>query len=152
MAVTEEGRLFTFVYGASGQLGHSDTNSQDVPAEVGEARLRCARVVFAAAGGLHSAVVTMEGRVFTWGYGVYGQLGHNDEHDQLVPTEVAGELGGCKAVTLAAGDARTMVVTHDGALWGCGRGEHGQLGMGDRADRLELVRVGMRRRSGSQGC
>jgi alpha-tubulin suppressor-like RCC1 family protein len=70
MVVTEKGRLFTFGSGASGQLGHGDTNDRDVPVEVGVSRFRGARVVFAAAGGLHSGVVTSEGRVFTWGYGL----------------------------------------------------------------------------------
>ena len=87
--------------------------------EVGGARFRGARVVFAAAGILHSGVVTSGGRVWTWGFGGRGRLGHNDEQDQLVPREVAGELGGGRAVMLAAGYAHTMVVTHDGALWGC---------------------------------
>ena len=36
------------------QLGHGDSNSGDVPAEVGAARFRAARVVFAAAGSFHS--------------------------------------------------------------------------------------------------
>ena len=41
-----------------------------------------------------------------------------DAYDQVVPMEVAGEIGGSKAVMLAAGGEHTMVVTHDGALWG----------------------------------
>ena len=35
-----------------------------------------------------------------------------------------------------------MVVTTCGAVWGCGEGERGQLGVGDRADRHAPVRVG----------
>ena len=44
-----------------------------------------------------------------------------------------------------------MVLTHDGALWGGGRGQHGELGMGDRADRLTLVRVGPEEGFGQSG-
>ena len=53
MAVTEAGRLFTFGSGQCGQLGHSDRNDRDVPAEVGATRFRGARIVFAAAGYAH---------------------------------------------------------------------------------------------------
>ena len=65
--------------------------------------------------------------------------------------EVAGELGGGKAVMLAAGGEHTMVVTHDGVLWGCGCRDYGQLGVGDRADRLTLVRVGGKEAFGHSG-
>ena len=67
--------------------------------------------------------MTSEGLAWTWGSGAYGKLGRNDEQGQLVPQEVAGELGEGKTVMLvqlAAGYAHTMVLTHDGALWGCG--------------------------------
>ena len=137
MAVTEVGRLFTFDYGENGRLGHGDRSNRNVPVEVGGARFRGARIVYAAAGGIHSGVVTSEGGVWTWGSGICGALGHNDEEHQLVPKEMEG-LGGGKAVMLAAGYAHTMVVTGDGALWGCGRGAHGELGVGDRADRACL--------------
>ena len=144
MAVTEVGRLFTFGLGEDGQLGHGDTSNRNVPVEVGGARFRGARIVYAAAGYNHSGVVTSEGGVWTWGRGQYGQLGHwhNDEVNQPVPKEVEGGLGGAKAVMLAAGFAHTMVVTGDGALWGCGWGAHGQLGVGHRAGRWSPVRVG----------
>ena len=124
MAVTEVGRLFTFGYGGNGQLGHGDMQHRNVPVEVGGARFRGARIVYAAAGLYHSGVVTSEGGVWTWGSGLHGKLGHNDEERQLVPREVEGELGGGKAVMLAAGFAHTMVVTGEWALWGCGRGEY----------------------------
>ena len=116
MVVTEAGRIFTFGCGYGGQLGHGDRNDRDVPAEVGAALFRAARVVFAAAGCMHSGVATSEGRAWTWGAGAFGRLGHNDEQDQPVPMEAAGELGGGKAVMLSAGGAHTMVMTHDGVL------------------------------------
>ena len=35
-----------------------------------------------------------------------------------------------------------MVVTQDGALWACGAGDLGRLGLNDEADRLVFERVG----------
>lgn len=38
-----------------------------------------------ACGGAHSACLTARGRIYTWGKGRYGRLGHGDSEDQLVP-------------------------------------------------------------------
>ena len=62
--------------------------------------------------------------------------------DELVPMELEGQFGGARALSLAAGGAHTMVLTTCGAVWGCGEGADGQLGVGDRADRHAPVRVG----------
>ena len=46
------------------------------------------RVVGVAAGALHSIALAADGRVFTFGRGRDGQLGHGDEEDQLTPRVV----------------------------------------------------------------
>ena len=142
LVVTEAGLLFAFGHGAHGQLGLDDPDGRDVPAEVGRARLGWAPIVYAAAGNLHSGAVTSAGVVFTWGKGYAGQLGHGDEQDQLVPRELAGQFDGRKATMLAAGAQHTVVLTADGAVWACGSGSYGQLGVGDTAGRLAPARAG----------
>lgn len=47
--------------------------------------LRGKKVVKVAAGGAHSAAVTADGELYTWGKGRYGRLGHGDSDDQLRP-------------------------------------------------------------------
>ena len=46
------------------------------------------RVVGVAAGFLYSIALAADGRVFTFGRGEYGRLGHGDEEDQLTPRVV----------------------------------------------------------------
>ena len=46
------------------------------------------RVVGVAAGGNHSIALAADGRVFTFGSGEYGRLGHGDEENQLSPRVV----------------------------------------------------------------
>ena len=36
-------------------------------------------------GGSHSVALTVNGSVYSWGYGGDGRLGHGDEYDQLIP-------------------------------------------------------------------
>eukprot|EP01047_Picozoa_sp_COSAG01_P049171 COSAG01_NODE_4850_length_4684_cov_2.069793_2_plen_123_part_00 len=57
-------------------------------------RVACARTVGLPAitdikcGNNHTAAITSEGKLYTWGFGGYGRLGHNTPADQLVPKEV----------------------------------------------------------------
>jgi len=142
VAVTEMGRVFTFGIGGEGQLGLGDRNDRDAPVEVEPARFGGVRIVHAAAGTRHSGVVTSDGRVYTWGWGTSGQLGHDDIIDELVPRELVGQFGGSAAVMLVAGRVHTVFLMTDGAVWACGSGQFGQLGLGDTAERLVPARVG----------
>jgi alpha-tubulin suppressor-like RCC1 family protein len=49
------------------------------------------RIVRVAAGQQHAAAVTADGRLYTWGSGVFG-IGHGDGDDLLVPRQVEGTL------------------------------------------------------------
>eukprot|EP00929_Paragymnodinium_shiwhaense_P087073 TRINITY_DN47380_c0_g1_i1.p1 TRINITY_DN47380_c0_g1~~TRINITY_DN47380_c0_g1_i1.p1 ORF type:complete len:1441 (-),score=298.02 TRINITY_DN47380_c0_g1_i1:221-4543(-) len=46
------------------------------------------RVRYLAAGGATSAAITTKGKLFTWGGGVWGQLGHGDRNDRTLATPV----------------------------------------------------------------
>ena len=50
--------------------------------------LKGVRVVRVAAGAFHSIALAADGRVFTFGRGRYGALGHGDEKNQLTPRVV----------------------------------------------------------------
>ena len=103
-----------------------------------------ARIVMAACGALHSVVVSAEGRVWTFGGGDFGCLGHNDEQDRLVPTLLAAEVcESSKIETVAAGGYHNMAVGESGALWAWGKGSFGQLGLGDTNNRLIPTLVGV---------
>lgn len=137
LVVTCAGALWAFGDGSAGQLGTGDTLSRCVPVEImfpGRAA-----VAHAAAGSAFSGAVTVDGRVWTWGCGEYGRLGHGDEAQVLAPRTLCAELG--HACAVSAGFASTMVVTTSGALWAFGMGAYGQLGLGDRRDRYTPARV-----------
>ena len=141
VALSEAWHVYTWHYGKYGRLGRS--GEPGAPRQVGPGRFGGEKVVFVAAGGDHTVAVTAGGRLYTWGSGYNGQLGHGDTGNRLVPTLVgAGAFGGSAVVMAACGGAHTLAVTHDGALWACGWGLFGQLGLNDEAKRRVFERVG----------
>ena len=72
-------------------------------------------------------MVSSTGDVFTVGWGLYGQLGHEDAEDTFAPRRVE-HLAGIPVVSVAAGSAHTACVTRDGALYTWGSNRKGELG------------------------
>ena len=143
MAVTAAGHAWTCGYNLQGQLGMGDTAHRLGFTQVDAGQLGGARIVMAASGWCHSVVVSADGRVWTFGHGDDGSLGHNDEQSRLVPTLLAAEVfKGSKIVTVVAGGNRTMAVGVNGALWDWGAGSYGQLVLGDTNDRRVPTLVG----------
>lgn len=60
------------------------------------------------AGYRHSAAVTEDGELYTWGEGDHGRLGHGDNNPRYSPTLVH-DLSGVGSV--ACGSAHTLVVS-----------------------------------------
>ncbi len=94
VAVTEEGTVWTWGCGEGGVLGHNDEDNRLAPARVGQERFGGAKIVTAGCGLEHSAAVSEDGALFTWGAatnhdGVPTGLGHDDLEVKLVPTLVA---------------------------------------------------------------
>ncbi|XP_062609358.1 E3 ubiquitin-protein ligase HERC2-like [Saccostrea cucullata] len=93
--------------------------------------LRGKEVVDIAAGGAHSACITANGELYTWGKGRYGRLGHGDSEDQPRPKLVEA-LKSYRVIDVAcgSGDAQTLCITDDDNVWSWGDGDYGKLGRG----------------------
>ena len=61
----------------------------------------------------HTAALTKEGKLFTWGRNSYGQLGHGDKEHRQIPTKVES-LDGLVIVKIACGQYHTIAITDDG--------------------------------------
>ena len=84
----------------SGQLGLGDIDSRVWPSNV--KALQQQKVTYASCGEKHSAVITLEGGVFSFGSSAYGQLGHNSTNDELLPRKIS-ELMGSEVSQIACG-------------------------------------------------
>ena len=102
------------------QLGHGDRQMRRAPRKV--AALNGERVLMAACGAYHTAACTDSGKVWTWGQGRWGLLGHGDRDvDRPVPTKVGNNDGHSfreeRVVMVACGARHTAAVTAQGGLW-----------------------------------
>ena len=78
------------------------------------------KVVAVSCGYRHTAAISENGTLYTFGRGKYGKLGHGDEQPRLVPRRVGGELEGVKVVAVSCGINHTAAVSEEGTLftWG----------------------------------
>ncbi|GAU12585.1 hypothetical protein TSUD_131950 [Trifolium subterraneum] len=135
--VTSSGKLFTFGDGTFGVLGHGDRKSVSLPREIES--LKGLRTVQAACGVWHTAAVVevmvgnssssncSAGKLFTWGDGDKGRLGHGDKESKLVPTCVLAliEPNFCQ---VACGHSMTVALSRAGHVYTMGSCVYGQLG------------------------
>ena len=132
LALSEGGEVYSCGLGYFGQLGHGDTAKQRTPRPI--AVLQGVRVGAVAAGGRHSLAVSTAGRLYSFGRGAAGQLGHGDTECQYTPLLVAALLD-VRVSTVAAGADHSLALSA-GKIYSFGSGEHGRLGHGNTAARL----------------
>ena len=131
-AVDTEGVLYNWgLAGEYGRLGHNSEQDEEAPRVV--AALAGQRVVMVSCGANHTAVVTVEGQMFTWGWDGQGQLGHSDSNTTVPVRVTAGLPGGEAGVVrgVSCGYDHTVVVMASGEVCTVGHGDSGQLGHGD---------------------
>uniref|UniRef100_G1QG36 RCC1-like domain-containing protein n=1 Tax=Myotis lucifugus TaxID=59463 RepID=G1QG36_MYOLU len=134
MALSMSGNVYSWGRNDFGQLGLGHTDNEDCPSLI-EA-LDNQKVEFLACGGSHTALLTKDGLLFTFGAGKHGQLGHNSTQNELKPCLVA-ELLGKRVTQIACGRRHTLAYVSDlGKVFSFGSGEEGQLGNGGTQNQL----------------
>ena len=139
--VTKDGELLTAGLPQYGQLGHGadhEYNSkegtvklaympQPVPTVVQTFKAAGAKITKVAAGHNHCVAVDAVGKVYTWGNGGYGRLGHKEQKDEFLPKQVfipGGDRNLAPAdCVVAAGSTSSFVSAAQGQLyyWGKAR-------------------------------
>ncbi|NXW17793.1 HERC5 ligase, partial [Circaetus pectoralis] len=125
-SVREGGQLFTWGQNTHGQLGVG-SQSTLIPQPQLVERLQGISLAQIAAGGAHSAAVSLSGAVYSWGKNDFGQLGLRDTKDRDCPSYV-GALEHWKTVFISCGADHTAVLSKEGLVCTFGAGGAGQLG------------------------
>ncbi|OVA02393.1 FYVE zinc finger [Macleaya cordata] len=145
-AISMAGDLFTWGDGAynTGLLGNSTDVSHWKPKRV-SGPLEGLQVLSVACGTWHSALTTSNGKLFTFGDGAFGVLGHGDRESSAYPREVEC-LSGVKTVKVACGVWHTAAIVEVMGQFGAnvssrklftwGDGDKNRLGHGDKETRL----------------
>nr|GEV43395.1 PH, RCC1 and FYVE domains-containing protein 1 [Tanacetum cinerariifolium] len=130
--VSDSGQLFTFGDGTFGVLGHGNCQSLSEPKQVES--LRGMRVKSIACGTWHTAAVvrilkssTPAGKLFTWGDGDKGRLGHGNSETKDKPTCVM-QLVDHEFVQVSCARMLTVGLTTTGVVYTIGSSVYGQLG------------------------
>lgn len=147
-AVSVSGDLFTWGDGTHniGLLGHGTDVSHWIPKRV-TGPLEGIEVISVACGTWHSALVTSSGKLFTFGIGSFGVLGHGNRENALYPREVQTlTLNGLKSIKVACGVWHSAAIieipgqsSSNAAcrkLFTWGDGDKFRLGHGDKNVRL----------------
>jgi alpha-tubulin suppressor-like RCC1 family protein len=132
LALRDNGTVYAWGNGTSGQLGNSASSSSNTPVQVvgvgGSGFLT--NVVAVTAGGDHSLALRSDGSVVSWGSDSDGQLGNgptNDGGSSNVPVVVTGLTN---VITIAGGGSHSLALKDDGTVVAWGDDTDGQLGNG----------------------
>ena len=78
--------------------------------------------------------------MFTFGAGMYGQLGHNSTSHEYLPRKVP-DLMGSEVTQIACGRCHVLVYLASNRLYSFGLGGNGQLGIGTNLNKLTPTTV-----------
>lgn len=142
--ITLNGEVYTMGNNAEGRLGIGNRSIKQCASPCLVETLSAHRAVSVSCGWGHTAAVSENGDLYTWGAGEQGALGLGSTETQWVPARVnlSHELSASN-VSCGARHTAAIVQTRTGLkeLWTCGAGEAGQLGTGRREKELVFVRV-----------
>ena len=116
IALSVDGRAFSWGVGCYGQLGHGDKEDVAQPKAIRALSNVCAIDT----GFIHSLAISSDGTLWSWGFGGYNQLGHENSHaDELLPRRLEA-LAGKRMSAVAAGECHSLSVCVDGGCfyWG----------------------------------
>jgi alpha-tubulin suppressor-like RCC1 family protein len=128
-----DGQLYTFGSGRNGQLGYGGIRDQIDPILVQNFP---EEPFLISCGGNHTAVVTTTGNLYTFGDNKFGQLGHGDRNNRLLPTRIEDIS---EVSSVSCGIHHTAIIAGDRMVYTFGRGGEGQLGHDVSEDQLEPI-------------
>ncbi|KAI4373825.1 hypothetical protein MLD38_011899 [Melastoma candidum] len=137
MLISDAGEVFAFGADSFGEaeFGAPGENVVTTPRLVES--LRGIFVVQAAIGKFFTAVLSREGRVYTFSWGRDGKLGHHTEPNDVEPRPLLGALENVPVVQIAAGYCYLLALAFQPtgmSVYSVGCGLGGKLGHGSKAD------------------
>ncbi|CAK8671852.1 unnamed protein product [Clavelina lepadiformis] len=134
-AIDNNGRLYAWGLNLHGQLGLKDSSSFSVPKLVKFST--SPKIVMVACGQEHSLFLCSNGTVMSTGNNKYGQLGLGANHENISEAMPMVSLQGIPFLQIAAGYWHSFALTASGTVFGWGRNDCGQLGLGHTTNSMD---------------
>ncbi|KAI8124136.1 putative E3 ubiquitin-protein ligase HERC2 [Lucilia cuprina] len=134
--VSQDGKVYACGEGTNGRLGLGTSANISVPRQVPVLHQYVVKKVAVHSGGKHALALTLDGKVFSWGEGEDGKLGHGNRLTMDKPKMIES-LRSKKIRDIACGSSHSAAITSAGELYTWGLGEYGRLGHGDNATQLK---------------
>ncbi len=131
IALDNNGKVYGWGANAYGMIGNNSTEKCLTPVDVsGSGALAGKKIVQISATGLHSMALDENGKVYTWGFNHYGQLGNGNNTDSKIPVDISGlgALNGKTIVRIGTGENHSLAVDSEGKIYAWGSNSSGQLG------------------------
>ena len=146
-ALTSEGRMFTWGTNYAGQLGDGEgdidewwgSSYRDVPFDITDNFNLSFHetIIDIAMGGSHTAALTSEGRLFTFGVNTFGQLGDGNVsktelNDRDLPYDITAAFDFTEesVAEFELGNSHNIIISSEGNLYAWGYNQWGNLGLG----------------------
>jgi alpha-tubulin suppressor-like RCC1 family protein len=139
IAVTEEGIVYTWGAGSSGQLGNGQTANSNVPVKV-QGVLNLKKIILVAAGSTHALALSDDSVLFSWGSSSNGQLGDAKTITRTLPF-IVKTLYGKQIASIDATLQTSFALLTNSEIWNFGQNNVGQIGDNTVVDKNVPVKV-----------
>ncbi len=139
IALRTDGSVVAWGSNANGQLGTGDKTSSTLPVSVTGLGSGSGITAVSGAAGLSFALKS-DGAVLAWGDNSSGQLGDGSFFGRTTPSVIGG-VGSVLAISAQIESNHSLAIRADKTIIGWGNNSSGQLGTGDRFDRVSPVVV-----------
>lgn len=145
LALTENGNVYAWGTSKYGCLGRYLSENQETPIliEYDIDNQKFTKIIQVAAGMYMSLALDSQGRVFSWGLGNHGRLGHGDENSVERPKSIQYFIDNdIKIKQISCGDLHCAGISTVKELFTWGNGSYGKLGHCNFDNMLVPTQVG----------
>lgn len=149
LALTSRGKVFSWGSDSAGQLGNGTvTGTVTSPTNITANFIGLAtdeKIISIDAGQRRSLALTSRGKVFSWGWGVYGALGTGGTDNKTSPTNITSKFGGLLTdeivTSISMSNNSCSALTSLGKVFTWGSGSSGQIGNGNTRDSTSPLNI-----------
>jgi uncharacterized repeat protein (TIGR02543 family) len=138
--ISSSGKVFVWGLNDSNQLGDGTLINRATPTDItSRFNLNSNDVITGVKFGLkNAAAISSSGRVYTWGYNEFGQLGDGTINNRNLPVEITSRFNltnNDKIVELTLGQEHSSALSSSGRVFMWGKNNNGRLGDGSSINR-----------------